>query len=496
MLFAICALVYLATLTADYYWDGITFALQVEKVAHDNRSTYLLFHQNHLLYNGFGYLLYRATQWLGFSLRALTVMQIANALIGAFAVTVFYGIVEQATRNRYIAWVCCGALAFSAAWWKISTDIDAYILSNLFILLCANNLFGEQPRWWAAGLAMMGALLMHQLAALFYPVALVTIFCHQRITGKMRFAAAMAALAWVPTVALYYLCAWQFHHTTHPLGVIRWATSNPSEKPLALDPLGGLLLLPKLNFDAIVGHAFSVYRQHSGWLELSFALIACITAIGFVITLFRKVKLPAVFGSLRQTESQSGEPLPAILSVLIIWIAIYALFLILWGPLIYFRAFYTPALMLGVGILIARYHRRSKTKPAGAAALAILTLALFNLAFYIVPYMRAAANPLAQSARKANKVWNRQTVIYFADRKEADTSFEYFNPQTEWRRLSAQEFAAVIEEAKRLRESSGSVWLNKGAAESVSVEASMRGREIDFRFNNREAKYVELLPPR
>ena len=38
-------LFYLATLTSDYYWDGITFALQIEKVARIERSPSVLFHQ-------------------------------------------------------------------------------------------------------------------------------------------------------------------------------------------------------------------------------------------------------------------------------------------------------------------------------------------------------------------------------------------------------------------------------------------------------------------
>jgi hypothetical protein len=33
IVFLSVALIYLATLTWDYYWDGITFALQIEKVA-------------------------------------------------------------------------------------------------------------------------------------------------------------------------------------------------------------------------------------------------------------------------------------------------------------------------------------------------------------------------------------------------------------------------------------------------------------------------------
>src|SRR5215471_20984724 len=74
----VCILIYLATLTSDYFWDGITFALQIEKVAKGERGMELLFHQNHLLYNAFGYLGYYLARSVNSSIRALTVLQIAN----------------------------------------------------------------------------------------------------------------------------------------------------------------------------------------------------------------------------------------------------------------------------------------------------------------------------------------------------------------------------------------------------------------------------------
>src|ERR1051325_5265271 len=76
-------MLYLLTPTADYFWDGITFSLQIEKVAHGERDPALLFHQSHLLYNAFGFLLYRATLAIGLPVRALTLLQTANSIIGA-----------------------------------------------------------------------------------------------------------------------------------------------------------------------------------------------------------------------------------------------------------------------------------------------------------------------------------------------------------------------------------------------------------------------------
>ncbi len=131
--FLLPVFLYLATLTADYYWDGLTFALQIEKTATNERFAPLLFHQNHLLYNGFGYLLYSSVQMLGMSVRALTLLQVANVFVSALALLVFFRLIERLTRNRYAAVVSSAALAFSAIWWKLSTDANAYLLSVLFL---------------------------------------------------------------------------------------------------------------------------------------------------------------------------------------------------------------------------------------------------------------------------------------------------------------------------------------------------------------------------
>src|ERR1051325_7499487 len=72
-------MLYLVTPTADYFWDGITFALQIEKVAGGERAPALLFHQSHLIYNLIGYLLYSSLNAIGLHARALTLLQAANA---------------------------------------------------------------------------------------------------------------------------------------------------------------------------------------------------------------------------------------------------------------------------------------------------------------------------------------------------------------------------------------------------------------------------------
>src|SRR5258708_2419099 len=197
-------LLYLVTLTADYYWDGITFALQIEKVAGMERGASLLFHQNHLVYNALGYVAYDLIRALRVPARALHALQITNTFAAAAAVGVFFHLVESLSRSRYAAVISSAALAFAAVWWKVATDANAYVISILLMLICAATLLSARPRWLLAALALAGAMLVHQLASLFYPAALVALFTSPSIEKKWNFAAKFSALAWGTTIAAYY----------------------------------------------------------------------------------------------------------------------------------------------------------------------------------------------------------------------------------------------------------------------------------------------------
>lgn len=490
-------LLYLATLTSDYYWDGITFALQIEKVAKGDRGIDLLFHQNHLLYNAFGYLLYRVSHAAGLAVRAVNLLQIANALIGGSAVAVFFGMAERATRNRYVALVCSAALAVSAAWWKISTDADAYILAALLVLIAAANLLGEKPRWFVAGAALAGAMLIHELASLFFPAALLAVFLNRRLEHKMRFAASMSALAWMVTISGYYLCAALLHNATAPLDVLKWVTTSPSGKQLASSPVSGLAVLPKTNFDAIVGHTFALFRQQSGWSEWAIVLVASLAGLMFVITVLRRVDLARAWQTLRRWAPETSETRRKVTPVLIAWVAAYAMFLLFWGPLIYFRASYTAPIALCIGLGLANYHRVTGVKPSGAAALAVAALAFFNLGFYIGPNMRSAANVTVAGAARADAQWDEKTVIFFADHNEADTAFEYFNDDTRWKRLNRASALSLREEVVRIQNEGGESWLNRGAIELIGEEvldAYEIKDEITVDAPNAPARYVRVQP--
>lgn len=472
------ALIYAMTLTANYFWDGITFAYCIEKVTIGKGGADRLLHQNHLLYNAVGYVLYRGTRAAGLSARALTVLQLANVAFGSIAIALYFQIAERMMRNRYAAALSSIALGLSAVWWKLSTDADAYMLAVLLILVCLKNLLGPTPRWYIAGLALAGAMLIHELASLFFLSAIVAVFSSKDIRQKLWFACRMGGLAWSITIVVYYVCAATLRDMTDPLEVVRWAVSNPSRSVLSLNPIHGILMTPRKNVDAIIGHDFAFFRSRPGAFS---SIVASVMIIAFLALAFRAVRTIDFFSlarSVRPVEllERWKESVP----VLIAWIIPYLVFLLFFEPEdFYYPLFHMPALALLFGLLLSNYHLNSASSsrtsrrrdvPSGTGALAVLTLGLFNLVFFIVPNMQQDSNRLVTAAREAHEVWNERTVIYFANHNEADTTFEYFNPGTIWRRVQRASLAELESEIERTSKEGGSVWLNRGALELIDPE--------------------------
>jgi len=501
----LCAFVYLLTLTSDYFWDGITFALQIEKVARAERHAQLLFHQNHLLYNAFGYLLYNLARTANPNIRALTVLQVANVFVASAAVAVFFKLAERLTRSRDAALICSGALAFSASWWKLATDADAYVLSVLLILLCLNNLFSLRPRWYIAGLALAGAMLIHELASLFSIAAIVSVLCDRNIKRRVLFCCGLCALAWSLAISAYCVSARLLHGITSPRDLIRWATSNPSLVSPSFKPTSLIMLTARSNFDLFVGHSFSsTFRQLGtlGWVTAFGVVVACV----FIFKLVRSGTLTRCVESIRRPSPEIADPWNQSVPVLITWVSVYLVFLCFFEPQDpYLRLFYAPAPALGFGLVFRNYRLLAKRKQSASdylpfprmALIGVMALALSNFAFFIKPHMRSDTNPVVAAARNASTVWSKRTVILYGNRNEADTTFEYFNKATKWKKLSGGSPASLDSEIESIFENGGSVWLNKGAIEKIDpslLDKYVQGRRINVDCGYAPALYVELLP--
>jgi hypothetical protein len=190
---------------------------------------------------------------------------------------------------------------------------------------------------------------------------------------------------------------------------------------------------------------------------------------------------------------------------LAMWVTPYLIFLCFFEPQDpYLRLFYAPALFLAVGLIMSGetgaerlIRQTSRYVKTSAAVYAVAALALGNLAFFIAPHLYVRSNQIVAAAREARKVWNTPTVIYFSNHNEADTTFEYFNDQTLWRkatRLSQESLERIIESAHSKGES---VWINRGVAESFDPEWlkwHTRGDEVRVDAAYGSAFYLRLQP--
>jgi hypothetical protein len=502
---ALFLIIYLSTLTADYFWDGITFALQIEKVADGERSAALLFHQSHLLYNALGYLLYRAVNAVGVPLRALWILQGANVIFSATALGVYFSVARRMTRSLYAATASTALLAVFATWWKLATDADAYIPSVLLMLLCLRALIATKPSWILAGLSLAGAMLMHELASLFSFAAVAIVFSSQTVSSKKRFALRLLALAWAISIAAYYACAAALHGITDPLGVIKWATTNPSRIVPFTSPLPGLRQSPRANVDLVVGHSFSLFRAQAGAVGWLIALAAGATLIILIWRIGRELARRRHY-NWRELVMMIRERLHPRLLILTAWVMPYVLFLWFFEPEdAHLRLFYAPALALGVATWLGHSQAAaadsSSRKPSHflrTSALAIVALGSFNLAFYILPHADVNASPLIQKARGARADWDGQTVVFYLDHSEIDTAFEYFNRRSRWQRLSLEKYPDFNERIRATLARGEHVWLNDRAMAALSPEQLAEfalGDEIDVDLDYGGARYVELLPP-
>jgi hypothetical protein len=73
--------------------------------------------------------------------------------------------------------------AFSATWWKFATDADAYVPAVLFLVAAYLALQSARSRPILVALLHVGAMLFHELAIFFFPVAMLCLYGR---TGNRR----------------------------------------------------------------------------------------------------------------------------------------------------------------------------------------------------------------------------------------------------------------------------------------------------------------------
>lgn len=456
------AAIYLAFPTKNYYWDGISFASSIENASGLSNS---LIHPHHLLYNVFGYEMYQLTQFLGWHIRAVQVLQISNGILGGVCVWLLFRFLNRTLCSVWISTLLTLLFSFSSTWWKYATDADAYVPSVMLLLVCLNLLLTvEKIRPVLLALVHTASMCLHQLALFFFPAVVIGIFLQRdrhTLRERLRLVSRYCGVAVLTTLATNYYC---FHWQTGTFGLVdfgRWLTSyvqGPASYSFSFNVLSNLS-------HSLSGQVRLFFAGRFNWIQglISLPLVLLLgVLILLVLTLSSRLlrSLPSIRFRLPLVPAIDDrfKPLVGVCSV---WLAVYLVFLFFWYP--YFtpyRLFYlAPLICLGGVFLVQKDRLRSHTRRANAAML-VTAMAISNFAFFILPLSRTEKYPPLSFALQMNERWAPGTVIFYAKDNADNALIRYFNPSTTWRALPAGSIGPGSDDTFRSR---GKFWLDASA---------------------------------
>lgn len=220
--FALIWALYLFTLPHHYSYDGLCYALDVERGPFIN-----LFHPNHFLSSFVQRMLWKVGALAGVHIDALYWMQSVNAFAAALAVTALGIFLSR--RAGLVGWLLAGLFGVSQCFWLEAADPGCYAFAacatvGLVVLLDRASL--ESPITVAILCGL--AVLTHQMLALVLPA-----FLWRQPGRRATVIAASVAL----TAGLPYAVAASFHGPTWRDGLY-WAL-GPAGPPAGTPILSG-----------------------------------------------------------------------------------------------------------------------------------------------------------------------------------------------------------------------------------------------------------------
>jgi hypothetical protein len=384
LLFIAIVIIYLLFPTRVYYWDGITFAQTIENVPRLQPS---LVHPNHLIYNFAGYIFFKLLRSFSPEIRALTALQILNILLSALCARIFFAILLDTLRSLYLA-VCLTLLfAFSATWWKFSTDADAYIPSVMFLLISFYLVLpGRKARPLLLALTFFVSMAFHQLAIVMWPALALGIYVQdgelsikRRSLNTAYFSAVAAILIIAAYAILFYLASAEFSIQR----LLSWAASYSPDADTQFNLWSNLRYSMRGHVRLFFGGRFNLLNGLINPLVI--VLIICLIGVtGWLIfTALRRVAVALLtqrFPKLRLATTQK-----TVLLLSLLWTFVYIVFLFFWLPQnTFYRLFYLPGLIMLFGLLLASVPKRA-SQPRLLAAF-VVALALANFLFLMYPF--------------------------------------------------------------------------------------------------------------
>lgn len=464
--------IYLLLPAREFYWDGVGFARTIET---SNAYPDALLHPNHLLYNLMGYAVWKSAAAAGIDLRVLFVLQALSALFAAASVYLVWHIVAELTGSARRGTWCALLFAFSAQWWRFAADADAYIPSIFFLLVSFRFLLPTRPpRPWAAGLAHGAAMLFHQLALFFFPVAVVGFLvpAGQEVSGgrkrqKMVRAAQYGATAFSITAAAYISAFSLVHPHAGPRQFWEWITVRSQDVTfLAV----GMLRSTRYT---VRGTMRLFFGGRVNQMPLDPVTVAGALAFGALAVLLAIHVVRALQPIAKDPPGPSSEGLRAWLGAnrpALVWIVTYVVFLFFWQPQnTFYRLFYLPPLIF----LLATsqvWRAHGVRLPALLAAM----VCAWNFTVSIYPHSRTEANEVLSFALQHNQDWQQDAEILYSNSHSDLWLISYFNPQAAWIDLPAPGVAEVESRRVEAAQKNRPLWLEGTAYDAVAAASGGR----------------------
>lgn len=452
-LVALCA--YLLLPTKNYYWDGIGFSQTIE----DSTGIATLLHPNHLLYNVVGAVPYRILHAGNFDVRAVDVLQRLNAVFGAAAVYCLFGILVRLGASTSVAGWLVSAFAFSGTWWRFSTDADAYILAALLLVLCAALLTrNSPPNPVGVGILHAGAMLIHELAIVFVPVALVGLAVRKdcETSGwKSRRGLVIVIYALVAGTITGGVYLWSYAVVRGPAsvtGLVAWALSHSTDSAFNYR-FGASVAVSIRSWIQVVFSGRPGAVDYSSPVTVGLVSGMLATACMLAWSICSKVRRN---GIKIRVWNVSGFRLGCV------WVGSFACFLVFWLP---HNTFYKLLALPGLIVLLTSCIPPSKrVATKSPLALFVVLMVLCNLTFAIIPYSKESANSAVEFAIGLKTRLERGAIVYFRVFNSDDWLARYFNPQTSWK------YADSIEAIDCDLRSGKSVWVETTALDEFRLQ--------------------------
>jgi hypothetical protein len=440
LLFCATFLLYWTTHTAANTFDAVSYANQIAHFYPRTGDPHWLFHPHHLLFNAFGYVLWKAARFCGYGGGSLVVLQSLNTALGAAGVSIYYLTLRRLLqRSRGLPLLISLGLALSFGYWICATD-GRVNMPSVFLMLAAFSVLTRlmaTPRTALAaltGLLAGGAVLFHESAGLFGIVGLAGVLLADApplllsaAWRKQRWEMALAYLsAWASTAALpYFAVGVLVLHLHSPAAFHAW-TSEYSELGWWWD----FRILHNLGSDfyALRHASFVEPGSRASTFTLSPHLpllrlgLYSLSVLGWLAAAY------AVLVSLPQLWRSHNRNLVVVLAL---WSVVYAAFFTVWSP--GYFVFWVPVLIptsLMLALTLAHFRARRGGRAANwLVGVWIALYAALNLQIGILPHLSPQSDPfrrIAADVRAHTKPGDVVLVAGAGDGGPCEVALPYF----------------------------------------------------------------------